>query len=177
MGNEPQGEVCEAGWEDSLLQYEGRMIPMSDIYWLAGLLEGDGCFSSSGKNINIIVGMTDQDVIERVAQLFGSNVQNPRAYKSSTKGKKMFYTQITGRRAAEWMMTLCSLMGARRRTAIIKALKKWQSLPGKGGWNKGLSKGRKAKCHPDLPHCAKDLCTNCYYRNRRKQANGILAYS
>lgn len=47
-----------------------------EIIWLAGLLEGEGCFNyrADRKQARISVEMTDQDVLERVAGLFGTKV-------------------------------------------------------------------------------------------------------
>lgn len=56
------------------------MIETKDIYWLAGLLEGEGAFCVRGKLSNdgskgaypvIQVGSTDRDVIMRAAKLMG----------------------------------------------------------------------------------------------------------
>lgn len=48
----------------------------TEIAWLAGLLEGEGCFlyskEASGRGrIRVVVRMTDRDVVERAAALMG----------------------------------------------------------------------------------------------------------
>lgn len=107
------------------------MINMKDVFWLAGLLEGEGCFKSSGNGVSIILGMTCRDVVERAARLLGANIQRPR--QSTPPGHKdMVYCQVNANAAAGWMMTLYPLMGRRRKEAIEKALTKWKTLPGKG---------------------------------------------
>lgn len=47
-----------------------------DILWLAGLLEGEGCFNyrADRKQARVTVEMTDRDIIERVARLFDTNI-------------------------------------------------------------------------------------------------------
>lgn len=51
------------------------MPTMKEIYWLAGLLEGEGCFHAyrQGRKktpnplVQVQVAMTDKDVVERIA--------------------------------------------------------------------------------------------------------------
>ncbi len=48
-----------------------------EVIWLAGLLEGEGCFNvRKDKNMQprVSIEMTDKDIIERAAKLFGSNI-------------------------------------------------------------------------------------------------------
>jgi len=48
-----------------------------DIIWLAGLLEGEGCFNvrpEKNDQARVSVEMTDKDIIERVSRLFDSNI-------------------------------------------------------------------------------------------------------
>jgi hypothetical protein len=48
-----------------------------DVIWLAGLLEGEGCFNirpDKNNQVRVSIEMTDRDIIERAAKLFGSNV-------------------------------------------------------------------------------------------------------
>ena len=61
----------------------------------------------------------------------------------------------------QWPMTLYTLMGARRREQIRKALTVWRSL----------RVGRRPKdevieCHPGKKYFAKGLCKPCYRRKR-----------
>jgi hypothetical protein len=139
-------------------------VKTNDLNWLAGLLEGEGCFKSSGNGVSILLGMTDVDVVLRAQDILGpeAHLQAPRV--AHPGNKPMNYIQINGNAAAAWMMTLWTLMGERRRQAIGKALKKWERLPGKG-WNRGL--GRKTECEHSLrKHYAHGLCRTCYARQR-----------
>lgn len=54
-----------------------------EIAWMAGLLEGEGCFTAEGgqrarfRYPRITLGMTDRDVVERASVLFDARVQAP----------------------------------------------------------------------------------------------------
>lgn len=106
---------------------------INELYWLAGILEGEGSFSikkqyNKGKGRSrpwIQIGMTDKDVIERVAKLLKVNCRGP--YNINHLKWKPFYScDVVGSRAAGWMMTLYSLLSQRRQEAIIKALEDWK---------------------------------------------------
>lgn len=105
------------------------MISTSDLYWLSGLLEGEGCFryvANSGYVYpKVILKMTDLDVVEKAAGFLGSKIHKD--YLKPTENHKQAYvTTLTGAKAAGWMMTLYSLMGDRRRSKIYQILSKWK---------------------------------------------------
>lgn len=113
------------------------MIETKDIYWLAGLLEGEASFSSGGKSPRIAVAMYDADVIERV-----SGILRPTQYRingntvrltkhRSDRRARLSVVTIAGGRAAGWMMTLYPLMGKRRRARIRELLENWRSQKGR----------------------------------------------
>src|SRR5919108_5099564 len=104
------------------------MVGIKDLAWLAGLLEGEGCFHHRGSHsITIRVSMKDEDVIRRAAALLDGPVDAfaPR----SPHHSPMFATRVHGKRAAEWMMTLWPLMGARRKASIKECLQRWRAYP------------------------------------------------
>lgn len=122
----------------------------TDLLWLAGLLEGEGCFNIRSDNrVRIAVEMTDKDVVERVAKLFGTNVSHraPRvagrckvcdgparecgwlkrypedaAEYGASYTKESWQTAIHGDRARNLMRALYVLMGSRRRAKILLIL-------------------------------------------------------
>ncbi|SRR5712691_1231394 len=106
------------------------VVDMKDVYWLAGLVEGEGCFylHKRTKMPCIILGMTDRDVIERAAQIFGAQVYCMPVKRPAPR-KTIWRINFAGTLAAEWMMTLYSLMGTRRKEQIHKALTAWKSVP------------------------------------------------
>lgn len=98
-------------------------ITTKEIAWLAGLLEGEGYFCISGSRLMIAVRMTDRDIITKVANLFGSQVQFKR--KATSTYKSVWCAEAYGDRAISWAMTLYSLMGERRKKKIIEMIKVW----------------------------------------------------
>ena len=103
--------------------YDTGVIENDDLYWLAGLLEGEGWFGTSrsrqGKHYpRITVNMCDRDVIERIAKLFGTNVNGP--YKYRTNKSSLWYTSANGVKAVQFMRLLYPLLHERRQTQIVK---------------------------------------------------------
>lgn len=100
-----------------------------DLYWLVGILEGEGTFylAQPLKRYpryfypRIKVGMTDRDVVARIAAIVDSHVLGPYANKS---GNLPIYTcQIGGKRAVRLMRRIEPLMGKRRRARIRQLLR------------------------------------------------------
>jgi hypothetical protein len=70
------------------------------------------------------IGMTDKDPIEKVARVFGGNVNGP--YKSRGNRKPFWTWQLYGSRAASFLMTIYPLLGSRRQKAVKSALDNWK---------------------------------------------------
>lgn len=105
------------------------MINAKDIYWLAGLLEGEGHFGlTGGKYPKIVLWMCDLDVIERANKLL--RAADPKRVQRQPDRLPIYCLCLSGARAAGWMMTLYSLMGSRRQDRIRLALGTWKSLSG-----------------------------------------------
>jgi hypothetical protein len=86
-----------------------------ELAWLAGIIEGEGCFHFS-HTPQIIVQMTDEDIVKRVADLFGKHYRTskPREYQ-----KKLVYTtELHSDKALALMDKLYPFMGIRRRAKI-----------------------------------------------------------
>jgi len=101
----------------------------NNIHWLAGLLEGEGYF---GRIHSVVVRlrMTDNDVVAQAAEVMNTKVGGP--YKPGAKGKKAIYVAaLYGSQAAQWMMTLYSLMGKRNRDRIRRELAFWRKQSNK----------------------------------------------
>ena len=109
------------------------------IEWLAGLLEGEGCFHL-GRIRNerakrwyaepkIQLVMTDEDVLRSAAALLDATVTVPNWKLKS--GKTAYRAVLYGPHAIGWMMTLYSLMGNRRKEKIRECVSAWKSSPGK----------------------------------------------
>lgn len=107
----------------------------ADLHWLAGLLEGEACFSLSGGKANsarIALSMTDGDIVRRAAAILGTGVKGPVQPKQPTKGglprKPVYSAAVYGHRAAGWLMTLWPLLGERRRATAEITLAKWKQM-------------------------------------------------
>lgn len=99
--------------------------PELELYWLAGLLEGEGSFvagpPSSPNCPRVQLPMTDRDVVEHAAHLFDRPVW--RSDRGADLGyKPAFLTSIKGAAAVRLMSALRPVMGERRRSQIDHAL-------------------------------------------------------
>lgn len=114
------------------------MIKIKDIVWLAGLLEGEGCFSISEDSSPIIaINMTDYDIIKRARDLMCPN-NSISLQKKDGNRKDQYRITCCGNPAIQWMMTIYCLMGERRRIKIKEILTWWKAkLPNKGYCRKG----------------------------------------
>lgn len=96
-----------------------------DLHWMAGLLEGEGSFyqgpPSRRAYVKVSVEMTDRDVIERVAALWGMAWRSPKN-RNPAAWKQSYQTVIQGKKAEALMRQLYPLMGERRRKQIDVAL-------------------------------------------------------
>lgn len=100
-----------------------------DIAWLAGLLEGEGCFATKSKNgVTIKMEMTDRDVIHKAAKLMGAHVNDLGMRRGATK--IIYRLNLYGGNAIGWMMTLYSFMGNRRKAKIRELITMWKSRKG-----------------------------------------------
>ena len=105
------------------------MVSTIEISWLAGILEGEGAFTNSGKwqQPKIMLKMTDMDVVAKVAALFCRKMNGP--YKLPS-GKAVWVTTATDYNAISWMYTLYTFLGIRRRQKIREIVATWKSRPG-----------------------------------------------
>lgn len=109
------------------------MADNTEIRWLAGLLEGEGCFTfyyhktNSAYQVGIQLAMTDEDVIAHAARVLGSTYNH--AAKDLRSTKTMWRTNVHGPRAIGWMQTLYPLMGKRRRAKIADCVTSWRACP------------------------------------------------
>ena len=107
-------------------------LPERDLYWIAGLLEGEGSFQpprpSSPNRPEITINMTDLDVMERFAKLVGENYihMGTKNVRRNPAWKPDYRVHIRGEKAVQLMRLLRPLMGSRRQAQIDKALVAYQ---------------------------------------------------
>lgn len=104
-----------------------------EIAWIAGLLEGEGCFSFDRRAV-IQLAMTDKDVVKKASKLFGASLTGPYLRKSSWSyaaeyGKNSYWTGCFASKAIGWMMMIYQFMGKRRQQKIKSIIKQWRKQP------------------------------------------------
>lgn len=91
-----------------------------DLFWMAGLLEGEGCFTMGGKYPSVQCKMTDEDSVHRLAVAAAcGNVTGPHAQPNPQHRPYWTWT-VGGKRAVDLMIVLFPLMGDRRRGRILE---------------------------------------------------------
>ena len=99
------------------------ITPM-DLMWIAGLLEGEGCFHGSyARNRTTVISlrMTDRDVVEKFAKLVGRPTARVNPQNGVTK-KYMWACSVTGSASRTLMQMLLPHMGERRHKKIAEVL-------------------------------------------------------
>jgi hypothetical protein len=95
------------------------------VGWLAGLLEGEGCFTTTRSGAYtypvIYLQMCTEETVQRAARILGAPAVTRRD-PIDERWRPTFVTKVGGSVAAEWMRRLRLLMGSRRRAAIDGAL-------------------------------------------------------
>lgn len=159
-------------------------VTAMDIAWLAGILEGEAAFIATGRkrpgsgSVAIYLGMTDADIVARVAHLWGDTKVTTRSRGRSPKGHEYKWThetQVSGTRAVGWMLTLYALMGQRRRARIRVLVDRWKASRHNGKvWT---------RCRRGHPLIAGNLyyradgrhCLVCRQRSQMRERNGFRA--
>ena len=104
-----------------------KTISKEDLYWLAGLLEGEGCFYWAKNNSPLIsLAMTDLDIVEKVRDIIHPNGSIGRVERTE-KHKVIYRFKTYGGNSIEWMKLLYPLMGIRRREKISQILDLWNN--------------------------------------------------
>ena len=88
--------------------------------WLAGLLEGEGCFLMVKGRPRVFIQMTDEDVIARFATLTSATYS--RVEGAQAHWKALFRVTLSGARAEALMRAVNPYLGERRRTRIAQVL-------------------------------------------------------
>lgn len=108
-------------------------MALDPLYWLAGILEGEGTFMSgppSRPHAPIVrISMTDRDVVERSAALLGRAVTPVRARKPHYKPP--FITQLRGVEAVDLMLAMRPVLGPERTAQINGVLARWKPRGGR----------------------------------------------
>jgi hypothetical protein len=115
------------------------MVDVKDIYWLAGMLEGEASFYTYRKfNKNSITSYpeltfqsNDYDIVLRVALILDSSVS--RVYARDSNRTTAHKTRICSTKCIQWLMTIYTIMGERRQSKIREVINEWKlSIDGRG---------------------------------------------
>lgn len=102
-----------------------------ELYWLAGLLEGDGSFEwarEKGATISkprLTLKMTNEEVVRKVAKMLGYQCSE-KEYPERPNWNKAFLVRLKGTKTAALMRTLAPLLGERRQQQIRKLLANYE---------------------------------------------------
>lgn len=103
-----------------------------EIHWIAGLLEGEGCFRLHKKfqTPMIYIGMTDRDTIEKARAILGGNSAIHERPGLKDTHKRIYSFAVTpSRLAIEWMHILYPLMSERRKKRIKEIIAIYDAKP------------------------------------------------
>jgi hypothetical protein len=96
--------------------------------WLAGLFEGEGCFTTRRKwnEIRISIHMSDEDVIRRAAAIIGHKTIWPRVHSRQRKEtyKTTWEFELQGDKAVTFAERILPYMGERRSARITFLLER-----------------------------------------------------
>lgn len=128
---------------------------MNDVEaaWVAGLLEGEGCFTLGGvgkkARITVTCCMTDRDVIEKLSRVVGCGHIYDR--KPRKLGWKPAWQWIVATRAEaiQLMTEIRPLMGERRGARIDEIIEYDRDHPASTRWNHGTVSMFKNGCRCD----------------------------
>lgn len=110
------------------------MIPMHEIGWVAGFLEGEGYFHTVGRKNNtprVEASQVDICPIDRLQGLFGGNMwlegrgQDYGRFRGNRQPCWKWY--VHGTKAIEIIMTIWPLVGTKRREEIERVIEAWKA--------------------------------------------------
>lgn len=97
---------------------------VSGICWLAGFLEGEGCFYFNRNACRIQVVQKDPWPLLKMQQIVGGKVTQVRG---GCKNNLYYALFIVGKRAVGLMLTIYSLMSPRRQQKMLANLTRWKA--------------------------------------------------
>ena len=100
-------------------------MEIKDIAWVAGLLEGEGCFGYSNGSPLVQLGMTDFDVVAKLRNIISPKSLITDHRHSDPTCKDVYTVRLFGSSAIQWMMTIYPFMGSRRRGRIKEIVTNW----------------------------------------------------
>lgn len=153
------------------------MLGPLDAAWVAGLLEGEGCFSLSWGSrsyprFTVKCNMTDRDVVEHLHSLCGGKLAGP-YQRTSPAGKpaKDQWVWTIGRKDSmkELLLDLLPYMCTRRSAKILEMLQAMEDYPART-WNHGRTGYEHHSCLCDICRAAHNKHQRDMRRRRKERA-------
>lgn len=108
------------------------MPTLTEIAWVAGLMEGEGSFLATKHGSPFMtVQMNDKDVLEKLLVILGTaKLYGPYRHRRGESYDTPHY-RVTAysSSAIGWMLTIWPLMGVRRRAKITEVVNQWRAKP------------------------------------------------
>lgn len=104
----------------------------SEVAWLAGLFDGEGCIKFSGKSsAYLVISMSDLDILEKALERTGAgNIYSSRA--PSENRKPMWEWSVCQKIQVELLIKLIyPWLGSRRQKRCKEAIERLKNNPGK----------------------------------------------
>ena len=101
-------------------------LAISDVEWawLAGLFEGEACFSIISGFPRLFIRMTDEDIVNRVANYFGTSVRKD--IRPDPNHKDTYRTQVSKANYLHLIvLNIWKYLGDRRKEAILRWYDNW----------------------------------------------------
>lgn len=96
----------------------------SNVAWVAGLLEADGCFHDCRGYPEIAVEMGDKDTVEKYAS-FTNNAVTKKVRKNKPTWKPTYVTACSGQKAIDIMHLVYPHMSIRRKERIDEIIERF----------------------------------------------------
>ena len=113
------------GWEQKTTKRASVKPSTKDLHWAAGFIEGEGCFDKSNGSGRVSVNQVNQEPIDKLLALFGGAAKyyhKRRGTIHKSQPSPIWNWYASGSRARGIMLTLYSLMSAKRKEQIRNAL-------------------------------------------------------
>lgn len=147
--------------------------------WLAGLLEGEGCFglyqkkSTTGESYPVFtceIRMTDKDVLDKVVEITKlGKVGGPRV-NNGLGHKPIFHWKLTKKSEVAFVLKAVLPLMCSRRSDKIKLILETMESSARPTWRHGTRQGY------EYQGCRCDLCresNNARHRQRRKEKKEV----
>jgi hypothetical protein len=111
-------------------------VDRAELFWVAGFIEGEGCFSGYRGAGRIIVSQKNREPLDRLQKSFGGNMYwNPNG--------KIWQWAVYGPVSVGLMMTIYPVLSRRRQQQAAAAIAAWRARP---LWNR-----RRSACEKGHP--------------------------